>query len=211
MAKHLNDLFSPLTFPPDLAHRILTHGSHVSAKYGSNAALGFTGRRVLECYLNLFITTSKELKPIHDLEDIAERALHPNLLGEQLGGRWGFSKILNWTPAVTRSQLEETKDPATLIRRIGLHKVQGEAVAAVLGAIYMQHGGSIAHRVFHTRMLPHLLVRGGLPTAFHAEAEALAKRMGGPEGNLLHALGKTQFNDSPSPSSSASSHSSPAS
>ncbi|TEB08684.1 hypothetical protein FA13DRAFT_1749805, partial [Coprinellus micaceus] len=73
------------------------------------------------------------------------------------------------------------------------------------GAIYMQHGGSIAHRVFHTRMLPHLLVRGGLPTAFHAEAEALAKR------NLLHALGKTQFNDSPSPSSSASSHSSPAS
>lgn len=43
MAKHLNDLFSPLTFPPDLAHRILTHGSHVSAKYGSNAALGFTG------------------------------------------------------------------------------------------------------------------------------------------------------------------------
>ena len=43
MAKHLNGLFAPLIFPSDLAHRVLTHGSHVSAKYGSNGALGFTG------------------------------------------------------------------------------------------------------------------------------------------------------------------------
>lgn len=43
LARHLNGLFTPLKFPPDLAHRILTHGSHVSAKYGSNAGLSFTG------------------------------------------------------------------------------------------------------------------------------------------------------------------------
>lgn len=92
----------------------------------------------MECYLNLFLTASKELKPTHDLEDIAERALHPNLLGEQLGGRWALTKVLQWTPAVSRSQLETTADPASLIRRIGLYKVQGEAVAATLGAIYIQ-------------------------------------------------------------------------
>ena len=44
LAKHLNQLFSPLKFPPELAHRILTHGSHQTARYhGHNSGYNFMG------------------------------------------------------------------------------------------------------------------------------------------------------------------------
>lgn len=45
----------------------------------------------------------------------------------------------------------------------------------------------MAHRVFHTRLLPHLLLPGyeGLPEAFHADAQAACERMGGVDGELL--------------------------
>jgi hypothetical protein len=36
-------LFSPLKFPPELAHRTLTHNSHSMARQGHNAALAFIG------------------------------------------------------------------------------------------------------------------------------------------------------------------------
>lgn len=49
-------------------------------------------------------------------------------------------------------------------------------------------GGSVAHRVFHTRILPNLLLgrtANGLPEAFHRDALEAAERMGGQEGPLL--------------------------
>ena len=48
-------------------------------------------------------------------------------------------------------------------------------------------GGSVAHRLFHTRILPHLLLPGrssGVPEEFHATALRICGRMGGPEGDL---------------------------
>ena len=42
-AEHLNGLFPTLRFPPELARRILTHGSHPAATYGHNAAYSFMG------------------------------------------------------------------------------------------------------------------------------------------------------------------------
>ena len=41
--EHLNGLFPPLQFPPELARRVLTHGSHPSAASGHNAGLRFIG------------------------------------------------------------------------------------------------------------------------------------------------------------------------
>ena len=43
LVQHLNDLFSPLQFPPELASRILTHASHPDAKVRHNARLSFVG------------------------------------------------------------------------------------------------------------------------------------------------------------------------
>lgn len=49
-------------------------------------------------------------------------------------------------------------------------------------------GGNLAHRVFHTRVLPHILLPGtpaGLNDAFHEHALELCERMGGLEGALV--------------------------
>ena len=41
--EHLNQIFSPLQFPKELAKRILTHSSHNAAAGGHNAGLSFIG------------------------------------------------------------------------------------------------------------------------------------------------------------------------
>ena len=43
----------------------------------------------------------------------------------------------------------------------------------------------MAHRVFHTRLLPCMLVKGALHEAFHRDALLVCDRMGGPEGRLV--------------------------
>lgn len=43
LADHLNSLFTPLQFPPDLAARILTHSSHPDALVRNNTRLSFIG------------------------------------------------------------------------------------------------------------------------------------------------------------------------
>lgn len=48
LAKHLEDVFPPLHFPPDLAARILTHASHKDAIFSHNARLSFIGMEI--CY-----------------------------------------------------------------------------------------------------------------------------------------------------------------
>ena len=40
---HLDAVFAPLQFPPELAKRILTHGSHKEATHGHNGRLSFVG------------------------------------------------------------------------------------------------------------------------------------------------------------------------
>lgn len=46
----------------------------------------------------------------------------------------------------------------------------------------------MAHRLFHTRILPHILLPDqaeGVPVEFHHQALAICERMGGVDGNLL--------------------------
>ncbi|KAF8881212.1 hypothetical protein BD779DRAFT_1445729 [Infundibulicybe gibba] len=186
-AEHLNGLF-PLQFPPELARRILTHGSHPAAIHGHNAGLSFMGRRVLESYLLLYLSSSPALRPTHDLELIVSRALNTYVLGENVGSLWGLGRALRWTPTVPANKLQAKIDQQALLRNVGLYKVQGDAVAAVVGGIFHQFGGSVAHRVFHTRLLPNLLLGRrpeGLPEVFHAGVLEMAERMGGKDGSLL--------------------------
>ncbi|KAF8651615.1 hypothetical protein AX16_004656 [Volvariella volvacea WC 439] len=188
LAGHLNGLFAPLQFPPELARRILTHGSHPMSTYGHNAGLTFMGRRVLEAYLYMFLNSSSALSPKHDLDAIISQALNTYVLGERVGSKWGVGKVLRWTPRIPASQLQVSKLSPTLLKDVGLYKVQGDAVAAIMGGIFYQFGGSVAHRVFHTRLLPHLVTWNKtkiLPVAFHADVMAIGQKMGGAEGPLL--------------------------
>ena len=185
LAKHLNQLFSPLKFPPELAHRILTHGSHQTARYhGHNSGYNFMGRRVMESYLLMFLNASSNLKSSHDLDAIVTRALDSRLLGERLGAAWSYGKVLQWTPAVTRKDLDEIQDVERAWKRIGFYKVQGDAIIATMGGVFQHFGASTAHRLFHTRVLPRLVGGGGLPAEFKDEVLALQARMGGENANL---------------------------
>lgn len=181
---HLNGVFPGLQFPSELARRILTHASHQTATNGHNASLSFIGRRVLDSYLHLFLTSSSALTPEHDLENIAYHTLHTYALGEHVGSKWGLGRTLRWVPAIAPEVREQVSDSPDL-RKVGLYKVQGDAVTAVMGGIFSQFGGSVAHRVFHTRLLPCMLVKGALHEAFHRDALAVCDRMGGPEGRLV--------------------------
>jgi len=184
-AEYMNRLFSPLQFPPELAQRILTHGSHRLARRGHNGGLSFIGRRVLSAYLLLFLQSSRNLTPQHDIEQIASNSLHTNLLGEHVGHAWGVGQVMIWQPSAPSDKLAGDKTELEVLRSAGLYKVQGEAVQAMIGAIYQQYGGSVAHRVFHTRLLPRLRIKGGLPKAFYEDADSICKRFGGEQGNVL--------------------------
>ncbi|KAG1754660.1 hypothetical protein EDB19DRAFT_1667568 [Suillus lakei] len=206
-AAHLNNVFPSLHFPPELAQRILTHGSHKAAIHGHNGRLSFVGRRVLESYYLLFLHSVARNQNQHDYEYLSSRALNTYLLGEHVAPRWSLGRILRWTPTVSQDVLlahkklkTSAKQPADaelenaltgnpgIVRSVGLYKVMGDAVQSVMGGVYHQFGGSVAHRLFHTRILPHILLPDqaeGVPTEFHHQALALCERMGGVDGNLL--------------------------
>ncbi|KAF8067978.1 hypothetical protein FPV67DRAFT_1562152 [Lyophyllum atratum] len=183
-AEHLNALFPTLQFPPELARRVLTHASHPAAVHGHNAALSFTGRRVLESYLLLMLSSSPALKRSHDMDEIVANTFNSYTLGETVGSKWGLGRAVRWTPTLPASQLKPDLDQRELLRSVGLFKIQGDAVGAVMGGIFYQFGGSVAHRVFHTRVLPHLVGRG-LPETFRKDIRAACESMGGEDGKLL--------------------------
>ncbi|KAF8699037.1 hypothetical protein AX14_001006 [Amanita brunnescens Koide BX004] len=189
LVEHLNGLFPPLKFPPELARRILTHGSHPSSVDGHNARFDFIGRRVIESYLLLFLNSSSALRSAHDLDAILNRTVNSYILGEHVGSSWGLGRALRWTPSIPASQMLSVNDGnRKLLKGVGFYKVQGDTVAAVIGGIYHQFGASVAQRVFHTRLLPKLLLEGsseGLPDVFHADVLTICERMGGPDTQLL--------------------------
>lgn len=188
----------------------------------------FIGRRVLQTYLLLFLNSASSLRPTHDFDHLSERALNTYVLGEHLAPRWNLGKVLKWTPA-TNMLLQSASGDSNLKavleklgpdtgRSIGLYKVQGTAVEAIVGGVFHQfvsqasfypslcanllylksQGGQIAHRLFHTRVLPSLLLSGnhqGLSDAFHYDAMQVCESMGGENGALL-------VENDPSPASS---------
>ena len=97
-----------------------------------------TGRRVIESYLLLFLNSSPSLKSTHDLDAILDRTVNTYLLGEHVGSSWGLGRVLRWTPAVPASQISSTPDSKELLRGVGFYKIQGDAVAALVGGIYYQ-------------------------------------------------------------------------
>jgi len=182
LSQHLNKTFAPLQFPPTVAQRILTHLSHLDSVIGHNSRFAFLGRRTLEAYLLLFLQGLPAAAE-HDHARIIARALNTHTLGAHVAPRWKLQDVMRWVPP-------RAGDLALDSRAAGVHKVAGTAVEAVVGGVLHQFGGSVTHRLFHTRVLPHLLLPGsplGLPDVLHADALSAAERFGGPEGPLLRS------------------------
>jgi len=105
--------------------------------------------------------------------------LNTNVLGEWVGPEWGVGRVIRWTPSAPADRRAHMHEVADVRRQVGLYKVQGEAVEAIIGGIYFQFGGVVAQRVFHTRLLPLLMVNRGLPKVFHKKAKELRTQMDG--------------------------------
>lgn len=112
---------------------------------------------MLESYLLLLLASSPHLKPSHDLQDIVSRVLNTYILGEHVGSKWGLGRVMRWTPTVPASMLsdEGRADKTKLLKDVGLYKVQGDAVTAVMGGIFQQFVSLplpvVSVRVIYTR------------------------------------------------------------
>jgi len=180
MASHLNKTFGgTLVFPPELATRLLTHASHPASRVvGHNARFAFTGRRILEAYFLMFLHSCSNVNSGANYANITSNALNTYTLGEQVGGKWGIGKVLKWKSMVDPQMAAKGVDN----RHIGLHKVLGTTVEAIVGGVYHQFGATEAHKFFHTHLLPHILLKGtpqGVPDAYHARAMQLYKSVNG--------------------------------
>lgn len=175
LVQHLENLFSPLKFPPELASRILTHASHPDATRRHNTRLSFVGeymrvkhlvvhhispsrdqnaytrpgRRVLQSYLLMFIHSSPALRPDHDYEKFILHALNTYTLGELVAPKWELGKVTKWKPMnvgnLSRPLGPDDDAPSPFAdvkadnaRSIGMYKVHGTTVEAVVGGVFHQ-------------------------------------------------------------------------
>jgi len=128
-----------------------------------------SGRRVLESYHLLFLHSVARNQHQYDYELLSSRVLNTYLLGEHVAPLWSLGHILRWTPTVSQDVLRTHKklqgSPAKqqanvelenaltanpgIVRSVGLYKVMGDAVQAVMGGVYHQF----------VRHWPHVLYR----------------------------------------------------
>lgn len=102
------------------------------------------GRRVLKTYLLLYIHSSPALLPAHDYDLIIERALNTYVLGQHVAPKWGLGRVLKWAPVNISPKLESVGDDYSrmdpkLSHSVGLYKVMGTSVEAVVGGIFYQY------------------------------------------------------------------------
>jgi hypothetical protein len=93
---------------------------------------------VLSAYLQLFLHSSSALDPSDDVEAIMESTLNTDFLGEHVGSEWGVGRVIRWTPSAPADRLADMDKKVDVRRQVGLYKVQGEAVQAIIGGIYFQ-------------------------------------------------------------------------
>ncbi|CAE6376382.1 unnamed protein product [Rhizoctonia solani] len=201
-------LLPPLEFPEQVAVRMITHNSwRDGAEHNNRQA--FIGRRVLNAYLMTFFHAHTTLTPTPPLtqppsdppadlkisqlpspndtleqnfDNLSQLVLHTRALGEHVGAAWQLERVMRWVPNF------DHHTSATGIRTdeggsSGLYKIRGTTVEAVVGGVFYQFGGVAAHRLFHTRVLPHLTFL--LPTEYRKPAEAAWKRLGGTSAQIL--------------------------
>ncbi|KAG6379875.1 hypothetical protein JVT61DRAFT_10435 [Boletus reticuloceps] len=102
-----------------------------------------TGRRVLESYYLLFVHETAHGHAHHDYERLASRALNTYFLGEHIAPRWSLGPPKETLRATQTQNPDSELDEALaaspgVAQSVGLYKVMGEVVQAVVGGVYHQ-------------------------------------------------------------------------
>lgn len=97
-----------------------------------------TGRRVLNTYLLLFLHSFPSPKVTYDYEQITENALNTYVLGEHVGPQWGLPSVMKWRPVGLDENINAARLGRDASRSIGLYKVTGTTVEAVVGGMFHQ-------------------------------------------------------------------------
>ena len=92
--------------------RLLLRSRAVAFRDAMGAERECTGRRVLDSYLLMFLTTIPEFDAGVDVD--REHILETHALGEFVAPHWGLGRVMRWSPV-------ETTEEST---SVGLYKVQ---------------------------------------------------------------------------------------
>lgn len=83
---------------------------------------------MIKSYLLLFLHSASTAGEKYDADEILMNTVGTYVLGEFVAPPWGIGLVLRWTPV----------DTASGEGSIGLYKIQGTTVEAVMGGIYHQ-------------------------------------------------------------------------
>ena len=108
-----------------------------------------TGRRVLQSYLLMFVHSLPTPQNDLDYALLLERALNTYVLGEHVAPHWEIGKALKWRPMNVGNNSKplgpDVEVPGLLqnvrasnARGIGMYKVYGSTVEAVVGGVFHQ-------------------------------------------------------------------------
>ncbi|SGZ08488.1 BQ5605_C030g10797 [Microbotryum silenes-dioicae] len=151
------NLASPLD--PLLLQRALTHksGQHKPSSHSSLSAsqighgekLAFLGRRVLRMHYTLHLASHLDPRSevMHDglRQSAIDIRFDTKQLGATIGKGWGLQSVLRW-----REVRGPKGDPT------GLYKARGQAVEALIGAVYTQFGIQATKKMFALMVWPGL-------------------------------------------------------
>ena len=76
-----------------------------------------------------------EVSERYDFDRTSARVLNTYVLGELVAPKWGLSNRMRWSSPQT--EVKEGEVPSSA-RQVGLYKVAGMGVEAVMGGIYHQ-------------------------------------------------------------------------
>ncbi|SCV72339.1 BQ2448_3876 [Microbotryum intermedium] len=160
---HIGTLLNPLNLPspldPLLVQRALTHKSgqrkpspnsnSTTSQTGHGEKLAFLGRRVLRMHYTLHLATQLDARSqvLHDglRQSVIDTRFDTKQLGATVGKGWGLETVLRW-----REVRGPKGDPT------GLYKARGQAVEALIGAVYTQFGIQATKKMFELMVWPGL-------------------------------------------------------
>lgn len=102
--------------------------------------------------------------------DQLEKLLQTSRLGDSVGRSLKLEQVMRWRPAVSDGQAGP--------KEIGLFKIRGTTVEALIGAIYHQHGAAAAQAFFGAKVLPELGTWGEKHGSLSAAIDQEARRGG---------------------------------